>query len=500
MEAPSGTSPSQERSAAELRLLIDGAPVAFWTCLPDGSADFLNDGWLRYTNLTAEEAKGVGWSAMLHPDDVNGHLQAWQRSVETETAFEFESRIRRYDGEFRWHLARAEPVRDSNGRIIIWCGTNLDITARKQAEDALRRNEAYLAEAQRLSRTGSFSLVPTTGTMHWSEESFRIFEVDPSKTPTLELLEEKVHQDDRPTLDAALRAARSGDAFEAHCRIVLSGQRIKYIRIVGRLMTSVNSELTFAGAFMDYTDARIADEKLHDAHAALAHVTRVVTVGELASSIAHEINQPLTGIVSNGEACVRWLDRDIPDLNEVRRCVQQMVSDSRRAAEVMRRVRSFVRKAAPEHAPLEVNALIHETIPLIQREIAEHRASLELALAADLPAVSADRIQLQQVVINLVVNGLQAMDGVAEGSIVLTIRTERLSDEMLGVSVVDAGTGISPEKMNTLFEPFVTTKATGLGMGLSICRSIIETHGGEIWAENGDGRGVRFTFSLPVLS
>jgi PAS domain S-box-containing protein len=486
-------------SQMELRMLINHAPVAFWTCLPDGAADFLNQRWLDYVDLSAERAKGLGWSTILHPDDAVGHLQTWQRSVRTETPFEFESRIRRHDGQYRWHLARAEPLRDETGRIVMWCGTNIDIEDRRQAEDALRRNETYLSEAQRLSKTGSFSWTPSSGQMLWSDETFRILEISPSMKPTMSRMLDRVRPEDRPSFEEELGKAESGRPFDSRCRLACPENRVKYVRIVGRAVDLPRNPTTYAGALMDYTDMKLAEEKLHHAHSALAHVTRVVTLGELAASIAHEINQPLAGIVSNGEACVRWLNREIPDLHEVRARVEQMVADSRRAADVMRHVRSFVRKADPEYLPVDINDVVTETIPLIQREITEHHASLKLALGSRLPLILGDKIQLQQVLINLIVNAIQAMDDARDGEVGMALRTESLQGGIC-VSVSDAGIGIDPDTIKSMFDPFFSTKQSGLGMGLSICRSIIEAHGGEMGASNNEGTGATVWFTVPGVN
>ena len=360
--------------AAEVQIVVDNTPAAIWSCLPSGEAEFINKGWLDYLNLSVESAKGLGWASLLHPDDLDGHVRCWMESVRTGNPFEYESRFLGRDGTYRWFLARAEPVRDEAGRIQRWCGTNLDIEDRKQAE--------------------------------------------------------------------------------------------------------VN---------------------LHQAQAALAHVTRVLALGELAASIAHEINQPLAGVVSNGEACVRWLDREVPDIAEVRSCVERMIVDSRRAAEVVRGLRTLVKKADPTYAPLRISDVISETIPLLQRELFLHNTVLALEVGIDGPVILGDKIQLQQVVLNLAVNGIQAMGALKDRVATLTIRTAVRQDGALLVTIKDVGTGIKPEHLNRLFGAFFSTKTDGLGMGLSICRSIIEAHGGGIWAQNNSDAGATMSFWIPKL-
>ena len=245
--------------------------------------------------------------------------------------------------------------------------------------------------------------------------------------------------------------------------------------------------------------AKAADEE-RTRLAALAHATRVATLGELAASIAHEIIQPLAAIVINGDACLQWLDRDMPDLAAARSSANQMISDANRAAEIVRRLRALLRKADPEYRPLNINELVTETIPLLRREIASHGAALHLDLHSDVPPVAGDKVQLQQVVINLVVNGIQAMAGVIGRENSLTIRSTRHRGNGVLVSVIDNGTGIDPRHLDTLFDAVFTTKPAGMGTGLSICRSIIEAHDGEVGASNNPDFGATFHFTLPAAN
>jgi C4-dicarboxylate-specific signal transduction histidine kinase len=312
----------------------------------------------------------------------------------------------------------------------------------------------------------------------------------------LECLLERIHGDDRAALQETFRQSEA-ESFDIRCRLVFPQGRIKYLRIVGRTFEVSGPVVTYAGAFMDCTEAKISEEKLHQADAALAHVTRVIALGELAASIAHEINQPLTGLVSNGEACVRWLDREIPNLVEVRTSVERMVADSRRAAEVVSRLRTLVKKSDLAYAAVSINDVIAETAPLIYRELSAHDTALVLQLGADAPKISGDKIHLQQVIINLAINGIQAMAGVTDRPTTLTIYTGARADGSLQVSVVDAGTGIKPEHSERLFDAFFSTKTSGLGMGLSICRSIIESHRGEIRAFNNPHQGATVSFWIP---
>jgi two-component system sensor kinase FixL len=249
----------------------------------------------------------------------------------------------------------------------------------------------------------------------------------------------------------------------------------------------------------DITERNQAQEALHQAQAELAHVTRVTTLGELTASIAHEVNQPLTAIVTNGEACLRWLGRDVPDMDESRGAVERMIREARRASQVVARLRALAKKVDPEMAALDVNDVINEVVLLVQREITSHRVSLRLDLASSLPTVRGDRVQLQQVIINLMMNGIQAMAAVRDHRRELVIRSRAHEVDQILVSVQDNGIGIDAENENLLFKAFFTTKPEGMGMGLSICRSIIDAHGGRIWAAANRSPGATFQFTLPTI-
>jgi PAS domain S-box-containing protein len=255
----------------------------------------------------------------------------------------------------------------------------------------------------------------------------------------------------------------------------------------------------------DVSDRKRAEEKLRaseqrllDAQMELARVTRVTTLGELTASIAHEVNQPLAAVVANAEACLRWLDRETPDLTAARRSVEWVINDSSRASEVIRRVRALANKADIEKAALDINDVVREVITLVQRESFSHRVSVRMVLAPALPMIMGDRVQLQQVIINLVMNGVEAMQSVTDRPRDLVIRSRQDETQQVLVSVTDCGVGISAENADRLFNAFFTTKSSGMGIGLSICRSIMEAHGGRLWATANIPHGATFQFTLPV--
>ena len=362
----------------------------------------------------------------------------------------------------------------------------------------LRHADAYLAEAQRLSHTGSFGWNVSSGEIFWSEETFRIFGFDRSVKPTLEHVTQRVHPEDAERVQHFIeRAARDGGDYDREHRLLMPDGSVKHLLVVAHATKDDEGGLAFVGAVMDVTATKRAEEAMHQAQAELAHVTRVTTLGELAASIAHEVNQPLTGIVINGAASLRWLNHQPPALDETRSSVESMIKDAQRASEVIHRVRALSKKTEPEKAALDINDVIQEGVRLMQREVFGHATSLRLELASALPPVVGDRVQLQQVIINLAINAIQAMTSVPERQRELLIRSQAVESDQVSVEVVDAGTGIDPEHADRLFRAFFTTKAGGMGMGLSICRSIIEAHGGRMSAANNAGPGATFQFILP---
>ena len=403
------------RQEKELQLTIDTIPAFVFRILPDGWTDFLNKRWLDFTGLTHSEAEGLGWRVVYHPDDVDYIVEARNKGIASGEAWESEGRIRSADGQYRWFLNRAAPLRDEQGNIVKWYGSNTDIEDRKRAENALRRSEAYLAEAQRLSLTGSFGWAIGTGEIRWSAEAFRIFECDPKSPPTLDFVVERTHPDDRGFLKRLLeRVSRNRDNWEVEHRLLMPDGSIKHIHVVAHPLGETSGPLEYVGALMDITAEKHAQEALQQAQAELAHVTRVTTLGELTASIAHEVNQPLAAIITNGEACLRWLGNETPNLEEARGAVERMIRDGNRAGEVIQRLRALTRKTDPQNAPLDINDVIHDVVGLVQREVLNYRVQLRLDLDSGLDPVLGDRVQLQQVIINLIVNSIEAMANVAD--------------------------------------------------------------------------------------
>lgn len=368
---------------------------------------------------------------------------------------------------------------------------------RHRAEAAMRRSETFRIEAERLSRTGSLGWGAAGDTVYWSEQAFSIFGYDTSTQPTIELIRRRVHPDDTTIFEGVLAQARRGDPnIEARHRLLLPDGTIKEIHLLVRAIASHAHTAEYAGAVMDVTAAREAQDALERTRTELAHATRMTTLGEMSASIAHEVKQPLAAIVINAEAGIRWLNREEPSISGALRALGAVASEAGRASSVIDRIRAFSKKAALEMVRLDINNVINEAVALVHREALSHRISLHLALAPDLPAVLGDRVQLQQVIINLIINGFQAMEFVNGRAKTLSIRTQPHESGEILVAVTDVGLGIEAANMDRLFSAFYTTKPNGMGIGLSICRSIIEAHGGRIWASTNPGSGATFQFAV----
>ena len=492
-----------QRSEDRLRMVIDTIPAQVWSTAPDGSVDFINQRWLESSGLSLE---GWNWASAIHPDDLSRFVEEWRCAVATGKPMETEARLLQADGAYRWWLIRNVPLRDERGTIVKWYGTGIDIQDRKQAEDALRQSQAYLSEAQRLSHIGSFGWCISTGRLHWSAETFRIYQYDETTRPTLELAFKRTHPEDAHMVrEAMTRAAHDGKDFEFENRLLMPDGSVKYVHVVAHGERDERGELEFVGAVMDVTavkeaEAKVtrAEEALRQSQADLAHVNRVTTMGELTASLAHEVNQPLSAIVANGHACLRWLSLDPPNWARAHEAAERIVRDGQDAGEIVRRVRALFKRAPGEKVALDLNEVMGEVLRLLRGDAAKRGVIMETDLDKKLPSVVADRIQLQQVVLNLVLNGIEAMDQVGDRPKKILIRSARQSADAAVVEIQDQGTGIeNPEKA---FEAFFTTKQNGMGMGLVICRSIIEAHHGRLWVARSQGPGTTMCFTIPLQS
>jgi PAS domain S-box-containing protein len=621
-------------SEYKLRQIIESAvPGMLWVTGPDGEVTRVNQRTLDFTGArSVEDLLNRGWEKFLHPEDFPKTANAFFHAIQTGESYENLQRVRRVDGEYRWHHVRAEPLRDREGRIIEWYGlsvdidegkkieerlrrseaylaeaqrlthtataaydatkilyfsdeafrlfgfdplqgipsreavwqrihpddvdtmnekiehalrerrsfqnefrlklpdgtvkhvdadilpvfsatgelveiiaTAVDVTERKRAEDTLRRGEAWLAQAQRLSHTGTWVLDGTTRHfLYWSDESYRIWGFDPLQgLPSRDDMWERIHPEDRERLweevQGALREQR--DFFEEF-RILLPDGTVKYLE------ANTHHEFSPLGALLevvctnvDVTERKRAQderEQLRQLEADLAHINRVSTMGELAASLSHEILHPIATARNNARAGMRFLEMSPPNLSEVKEALGCVVRDADRAKDIVGRIRSQIKRAPPQKERFDLHEAINEVIVMVRSAIAKDAISVNTRLMDERVPVQGDRVQLQQVLVNLILNAVEAMSSVEDGARELSIRTEQSQTGGVLVAVHDSGPGIGSVNLERVFEPFYTTKTNGIGMGLSICQTIIHGHGGRLSMRANEPRGTVFQFTLPA--
>jgi PAS domain S-box-containing protein len=617
-------------SEYELRQIIETVPAFLWSAGPDGEPTHINRRILDYSGMRLKDFLHGGWEAFMHPSDFPETAKAFYHAVQTGTSYEAAHRLRRAaDGEYRWYHARGEPLRDREGNIIQWYGLSVDIDETKKAEDRLRRSETYLAEAQRLSHTGTWVFNATTmAYVYWSDESYRIWGFDPLEgVPNRETIRQRIHPEDRGRVyEGGEEAVRQQRDYAVAYRIVRPDGAIKYLEANSHHLFSARGELVEVvgthvdvterkraehalreseGKFRDYaetasdwfwemgpdykftlltenafgsdpaarigtacwdhaldlesepekwclvratldarkpfrdfvycskdrngspmyvrasgtpvfdtsgefrgyrgtgtdvtaiTRARQVEESLRTVQLELAHVGRVATLGQLTASIAHEVTQPIGSARNNARAALNFLGRQSPNLGEVKEALECVVADADRAGHIVGRIRDHIKKAPPRRECFDLNEAINEVLLLARTTITENEVSVRTRFADGPLAAYGDRVQLQQVVLNLILNAVEAMASVKVGVRQLLISTEQnRADEVL-VAIRDSGPGIEADRLERVFEAFYTTKSNGVGMGLSICRSIISAEGGRLWAEANKSRGAVFRFTLP---
>jgi PAS domain S-box-containing protein len=491
-----------KRSQDHLRLVTDTIPTLVWRARADGVPDFLNKPALDYTGLGPGEIE-LDWPRAFHPDDKKNVYVKWAAIRDSGKRGSLEARLRRFDGVYRWFLFEAEPLHDQTGSITNWYGSATDIEDRKLAELSLRASEQRFRDYAETASDWLWETGPDHRITRISEH-INAVGFTSSRLPGTTRWEVAYDLETEPE-----KWRRHQEALDAHWPfrdfiygiINESGSQV-YVRTSGKPVFDAEGRfLGYRGTANDITASMRADqaeEALRKAQAELAHVTRVTMLGELTASIAHEVNQPLAAVVANAEASLRWLNRETPDLAAARRSVEWVISDGCRASDVIRRVRALAKKSDMETVRLDLNQIVNEAITLVERELARHDVLLQTELTPGLPEILGDRVQLQQVIINLLMNGIEAMESIADRPRELLIRSGRDDTGKLILSITDSGIGISAESANRLFNAFFTTKSSGLGMGLSICRSIVEAHGGRMSASSNDGPGATFQFALPL--
>jgi PAS domain S-box-containing protein len=498
VEDRKGAEEALRESERNLIQIINTIPTTAWSTRPDGYCDFLSDRWLDYAGFTFEQAVGWNWSAAIHPDDADGLFGYWQGCLDSGTPVDTEARMRRFDGEYRWFLFRANPLRDAAGKIVKWFGTNVDIEDRKLAQEELRRSEVLLAEGQRVSQTGSFSWRMGSDEITASDELYRILGLPLAAPLTPGPVSDRVHPEDLAPLREKVAQARAGGLHIDHeSRLRMQDGSYKNLRITASPGFDAEGVLEYVGAVQDVTERRRSEEALTQVRSELAYMTRVASMGVLTASIAHEVNQPLTGIITNCSACLHLLSARPPDVEAALETVRRSIRDSHRASDVIKRLRALFARQDTATEVVDINEATREVIALSMSELQRHRISLRAEFSATLPLVVGDRIQLQQVILNLLMNGAAALSAIDDRPRQLQVRTERSTDGGLLLSVQDNGVGIGDVDAERLFEAFYTTKSQGLGIGLSVSRTIVENHRGRLRANANDGPGATFTLSLP---
>jgi PAS domain S-box-containing protein len=490
---------------AQLDELFEQAPEAIVLLDVADRVLRINPEFTKIFGYTRDEAIGRQINDLIAPEELRREADEYTYRITHGMPLNAETIRRRKDGKHIHISLMAVPISIPGGGQIAEYAIYRDITERRRAEEALRRSQAYLAEAQRLTQTGSWAWSPTTREpLYWSEEMFRIFSLDPQHgLPTSKAFWERVHPDDRDGMYEIMQKAAESKAEYAHDhKILLPEGTVKHVRAIGHPVLDSNGEvIEYVGTCVDITERKRAEEereRLEQLQTELTHINRVTTLGELAASIAHEIKQPITAAITNAKTGLRWLTRENPDLLEARDAIRRAVDDNTSAAKIIDRLRSFYTKSGPApREPVDVNEVAHEMLILLRSEASRFAISTRMHLARDLPNTVADRVQLQQVFMNLMLNAIDAMkDGGGE----LTVRSELNDDSQLLISVSDSGVGLPTEKVDQIFSAFFTTKPEGTGMGLAITRSIIEAHGGRLWATANADRGATFHFTLPAES
>jgi PAS domain S-box-containing protein len=493
-----------------LERVINAIPGFVWNALPDGSVEFCNQKWLDYTGMPLSQARGEELATAIHPQDKSDFAEKWRAALTRGESFNTEARVRRADGCYRWFLIRAVPQRGANGAISRWFGINVDIEDLKRAQEEIAEGKR-IAERLRESEARFQEMADTAPVMIWLTGTDGLCNY--FNKPWLEFTGrsmeqevgtgwiEGVHPDDvQGCFDGFLPAFHAREPFRMQYRLRRADGEYRWLIESGIPRYAGGEFAGYIGSNIDITDLKSAEaerERLRQVLSELAHMNRVTTMGELAASIAHEIKQPIAAAHTSAQTCLLWLGRDQPDIEKAQKAVSRIIQDATRASEIINRIRVLFKKEQPQREWVDVNEVILEMISLMSSEAGRRDISIHTELAPALPKVSADRVQLQQVLMNLMLNGIEA---ISEGKMAgrLTIKSQQNPEDRVLISVSDSGMGLPPEREDKVFDPFFTTKPQGTGMGLSISRSIIESHGGRLWATGNPDKGATFQFNLPV--
>jgi PAS domain S-box-containing protein len=477
------------------RLVANSIPGLVYTTDGAGEMQFVNQKMQEFLGQPLQVI--TAWTPYLHADDISKFTDLWRHSVETGNPFEAECRVKRADGVYRWLEVRGSPMRAADGRITSWYNLASDIEGRKRAEQSLRDAENnYRVIVNSIPGMAFTSTV--TGEVEFINPQIMAYggrSLEDLRTDWAA----SVHPEDRPRkMEMWAYSMKTGVPFDHEARVRRADGVYHWLHSLALPITEADGTVRrWCGLMVDVDDRKRAEEALRETEARLARATQIATVGELAASIAHEINQPLAAVVANSQACLRWLSADPPNTSKARETAEMLVWDGKRSGEVVARLRSlFTRSAQMEQVDVDINDVIREVLRIIWSEAARRSIVVETDLNEAIPLVSGDRVQLQQLLLNLFLNGMEAMAPVLDRPKSLFVRSHLNSDQSILVEVHDSGIGVAnPDK---IFGAFFTTKENGMGMGLAICRSIVEAHDGTLWAAPGEIQGTTFCFTLPL--
>jgi len=484
------------KSERELRTLIDVMPAIVGVSLPDGTVDFLSQSWLDYFGQTTEEAMGGGWASVIHPDDVDRVLANRQAGLASGDLVVQELRCRGADGVYRWFLNRSLPIRDDQGKVVKSYGILFDIDVLKKTEAALQMREHELLGIIETIPAMLWALSPT-GEPTYLSQRFLEYRGASVEEYANRGWENFIHPDDREAnAKAFFRSIETGESFNVIQRYRRADGEFRWNHVRGEPLRDPEGKIIqWYGLSMDIDDRKRAEDHLRDTRIKLAKASRLATVAELAASIAHELNQPLASILANAQAAKRWLNAASPNMTEVDSSIERTIRDARAADERMQHIRALFKQESFVKKDVKLPDILNEVVRIVQEDPKKRAVPVECHVDECLPEVPVDQIQIQQVFINLIVNAIEALDGQQVPPRVILRAAVTDSDRML-VQVIDNGPGVhDPEQ---IFDAFMTTKEKGMGIGLAVSRSIVEAHGGQLWAENNKAGGATFNVALPL--
>lgn len=492
---------SLHESEDRFRTMADSAPVLIWMSGPDKLCTFFNKAWLVFTGRPIEQELGNGWADCVHPDDLKRCTKTYETAFDRREQFIMQYRLRRYDGVFRTVTDEGVPRYGAKGTFRGYIGACVDITDSIEQKRALREIEERVTLATEAAQFGVWELDVNTGEVWLSDKVRELFQFTPDQKVTYAVFQKRVHPGDRAKREAAIqRAIESGGGYEIEYRVLCPDGTIRWMSGRARCITDDDGKsCRLLGVSMDVTNRKQAEEEARHRREQIDLLSRASLLGEMTASLAHELNQPLSAIVSNANAGTRFIDKGTVDPVQLREILADVGADGRRAYDIIETVRGAVKKGTAIRGRINLNDVVRGVAHMVQPDAAVHFANVEMSLADNLPAVKGDPTQMQQALINLVRNAFDAMRDTPADQRTVEIATEYSGDGAISVAVRDHGAGISQTSRERLFEQFFTTKEEGLGMGLAIVRSIIQTHGGRIMAENAPGGGARFSFTLPIV-